>query len=317
MGYLLYYLVLLPLSYLPLRALYGLGSALRLLNRHVIKYRLGVVRENLRGAFPDWSEAEVERQSRRYFSYFFDSIAESIKQFSMTEATAVRRCRVVNPEAVAHLRAQGKSYIAYGGHYANWEMAGLSFPSQLAGFGLMAIYAPLKDAVMDRLITANRGRFGVHLLPRRKVDDYYAAPPEQPMVEFFVADQSPSNAVWQKLHHTTFLGRPTAFLAGPERYAVRYDRPVYYMTLRRQARGYYTAKLVRITDDPRSTPPGFITEAFARRLEHEIRRDPAPWLWSHRRWKRPVPEEVEHRLRGAGFVPPVYDRDLRNDDSDE
>ena len=314
MGYLLYYLVLLPLSYLPLRALYGIGGALNFLNRHLIRYRTDVVRDNLRHSFPAWSAGEVERQAQRYYDYFFDSLAESIKQFSLSEGAAVRRCRVLNPEAVAHLAAEGKSLIAYGGHYANWEMAGLAFPSQLRPFGLMAIYARLKDAVMEKLITGNRGRTGVLMVTRDALGEYYAHPPDRPMVEFFVADQSPSNARWEKLHWTTFLGRTTGFLAGPERYAVRYDRPVYYMTLRRASRGHYTARLIPITDTPRETAPGFITEAYVRRLEHEIRHEPAPWLWSHRRWKREVPAEVRERLATRDYLPPRYDRDRPDTD---
>ncbi|MEO5107580.1 acetyltransferase, partial [Bacteroides ovatus] len=30
---------------------------------------------------------------------------------------------------------------------------------------------------------------------------------------------------------------------------------------------------------------GEITEMFAHRLEQTIRREPAYWLWSHKRWK--------------------------------
>ncbi|NJB84774.1 KDO2-lipid IV(A) lauroyltransferase [Lewinella marina] len=316
MAYLLYYLILLPLSYLPWSVLYGIGSALAALNWRWVGYRKEVVLDNLRRSLPDRSEAEILALGKAYYIYFFETIAESIKLFSLDEAAAVRRCRILNPEAVDHLRAQGRSFIAYGGHYSNWEMAGISFPSQLRGFTLMAIYAPLKDRVMDRLVTANRQRAGVLMVPRKGVEDFYEHPPVSPTVDFFVADQAPSNARWEKLHWTTFLGRTTGFMAGPERYAVRYDRPVYYMTLRREGRGQYVAELLPVTDTPRQEAPGFITEAFARQLEREIQRDPVPWLWSHRRWKREVPPEVVRELEHRPFVPPVYDRSLRVGDSD-
>ncbi|THH42024.1 lysophospholipid acyltransferase family protein [Neolewinella litorea] len=314
MAYLLYYLVLLPLSYLPWPVLYGVASGLAWVNWHWVGYRREVVLDNLRGSLPDRSEAEIMALAKAYYSYFFETIVESIKLFSLSERAAVRRCRILNPEAVDHLRAEGRSFIAYGGHYSNWEIAGISFPSQLRGFTLMAIYAPLKDKVMDRLITANRQRTGVLMVPRSWVSDFYAHPPVSPTVDFFVADQAPSNARWEKLHWTTFLGRTTGFMAGPERYAVRYNRPVYYMTLRRERRGEYLAELIPVTDHPRREPQGFITEAFARQLEQEILRDPVPWLWSHRRWKREVPEEARQALREAPFLPAEYDRALREQD---
>ncbi len=308
MAYVLYYLVLLPLSYLPLRLLYGLSGALDTLNWHVIGYRKGVVRGNLKTAFPGYSAAEIDRLARDFYGFFFDNLAESIKQFSLAEGAAVRRCRVANPEVVDHLLRDGRSFIAYGAHYGNWEMAALSFPSQFPGFRVMGIYSPLKSRVLNRLFTENRGRTGTYLVSRRAVDDYYATPPEVPAVDFFIADQSPSNAVLEKLHWTTFLGQPTAFLAGPERFAVRYDRPVYYMTLRREARGCYVAELIPVTDTPQAERPGVITEAFARQLEREILRDPVTWLWSHRRWKRIAPADVVEQLGKQAYLAPEYAR---------
>ena len=309
MAYLLYYLVFLPLSYLPWPVMYGMADGLEWINWHLLRYRRDVVRQNIRRCFPEYSPAEVDRLARNYYHFFFDSIVESIKLFSMSEGAAVRRCRVVNPEVVDHLRKEGRSFIAYGAHFSNWEIAALSFSPQFTGFTVMGIYSPLKNESLDRLFRQNRSRTGTQVVSRRVIDEYYAEHDGRPTVEFFVADQSPSNALWEKLHWTTFMGQTTAFLAGPERFAVRYDRPVYYMNLRRQRRGHYTAKLIPITDDPRSTPRGYITEAYARRLEHEIRTDPTTWLWTHRRWKRDVPEVVAEQLRDRPFIPPQYDRD--------
>ena len=308
MAYLLYYLVLLPLSWLPLPVLYVLGDGFSWLNWRVIGYRKRVVLDNIRRSFPDYTKRQVQELGREYFRRFFETIAESIKQFTLSERNAIRRCRVANAEIVDHLRREKRSFIAYGAHFSNWEMAGLSFPAQFPGFRVMGIYSPFKNETLDRLFTRNRTRAGTLMVSRRKVKEYYEAP-QPPTVEFFVADQSPSNALWQKVHWTTFLGQTTSFLAGPERYAVRYDRPVYYMNLRRQRRGEYVATLIPITEDPPSTEPGFITEAFARQLELEITNDPASWLWSHRRWKRGVPEEVAALLEGQQYIPAEYERD--------
>lgn len=310
MPYLLYYGLLLPLSWLPMPILYGIGRLFYLLGYRGLKYRREVVYANIRGSFPAWSEERVENQVRKFYRYFFDSMAESIKMFSVSEREAVRRCRVENPELLAPYAAAGKSVIVYGGHYANWEFAALSFPSQLEGMTVMAIYSPLKNETMDRLTHANRTRTGLHLVSRREVDEYFEEDPVRPAVEIFIADQSPSNAAWRKLHWTNFMERTTSFLMGPERYAVRYDRPVFYMNLRVDKRGHYVSRLFPVTDDPRSTEPGFITEQFVRRLETEIERDPTPWLWTHRRWKRGVAPEAAEALRGKEWLAGEYEREV-------
>ena len=311
MAKILFYFVFTPLSYLPWPVIYALARGLERVNWYVFRYRKAVVEDNIRRCFPEYSAPRRTALAREYYQFFFDSVAESIKLFTMSKSESVRRCEVVNPEIVEHLAREGRSFIAYGAHFSNWEVAALAFNPQFTGHRVMGIYSPLKNEPMDELFRDNRGRTGTLIVSRRVIDSYYATHDGVPTVEFYVADQSPSNVLPEKLHWTTFMGQPTAFLAGPERHAVRYDRPVYYMTLRRRARGFYTAKLIPITDRPRDTEPGFITEAFARRLEHEIQRAPATWLWSHRRWKRDVPPDIAARLSKEAYLPPEYDPEVR------
>ena len=308
MAYLLYYGLLLPLSWLPLPVLYALGRVFYWLGYRLLKYRRAVVYRNMRASFPDWGEERLEAEVRKFYRYFFDSLAESIKLFSMPEAEAIRRCRVTNPEVLRPYAERGQNVIIVGAHYANWEVAALSFPRQLVPMNVMAIYSPLKNEVLDRLTHANRTRTGLHLVSRRVVDEYFAGEPLRPAVEIFIADQSPSNAAWYKVHWTTFLHQTTSFLMGPERYAVRNDRPVFYMNLRMSGRGRYESTLQLITDQPTATEPGYITEAFARTLEQEIRRDPTPWLWTHRRWKRGVAPAAAAALEDQPYVAGRYER---------
>lgn len=309
MARLLYYCVLLPLSWWPFSWLYRLSDFLYLLIYRWFGYRQEVVFSNLSGAFPEWSEERVRLEAEAFYRYFFDTIVESVKNYSLSEAAAIRHLGVVNPEVVAPLATAGRSCILYGAHYSNWEIGGLSFPSQFAPANVMAIYSPMKNGTMDRLTKANRERSGVTMVSRRDIYEYFREDRLRPAIDIFVADQAPSNAVWQKLHWTTFLGRVTPFLAGPERFAVRYDRPVYYINLRRNARGYYTSKIYPVTKHPREEPPGYITQCFVEHLEREIRRDPTPWLWSHRRWKREVPAEVRTALEGMKYLPAEYESD--------
>jgi KDO2-lipid IV(A) lauroyltransferase len=97
------------------------------------------------------------------------------------------------------------------------------------------------------------------------------------------ADQSPRNkekAIW-----VDFLGRDTAFLHGPEKYAMQYNYPVFYADIKQVKRGYYTLYLSILADDPASLSEGEITKRFAAKLESIILEDPGNWLWSHKRWK--------------------------------
>ena len=102
-------------------------------------------------------------------------------------------------------------------------------------------------------------------------------------VVIFLADQTPSKA---NLHYwTDFLHQDTAILTGPERIAKKLDLPVVFLDVRKKKRGFYTLRMELIAENPRTTPENDITERYARLMEKSILRDPAYWLWTHKRWK--------------------------------
>lgn len=96
-----------------------------------------------------------------------------------------------------------------------------------------------------------------------------------------ITDQWPSG---NDRYWTTFLGQETAFLNGAERIAKMMNFPVFYCELTKKRRGYCEAEFKLMTETPKDTAEGEITEV-CRYLEQTIRREPAYWLWSHKRWK--------------------------------
>lgn len=104
-----------------------------------------------------------------------------------------------------------------------------------------------------------------------------------PALMVFIADQTPSKA---NIHYrTNFLNQESAIYTGPERIAAKLDIPVIFVDVKKVKRGYYTVDFELITDQPREEPEFRITEEYTRRMEHSIMRDPAYWLWTHKRWK--------------------------------
>jgi KDO2-lipid IV(A) lauroyltransferase len=74
--------------------------------------------------------------------------------------------------------------------------------------------------------------------------------------------------------------------------ANEYGFSVVFFAVKKIKRGYYEIELKLITEDPKKLRYGEITEAHTRLLEHEIIGNPANWLWSHKRWKRAIPENL-------------------------
>ena len=98
-----------------------------------------------------------------------------------------------------------------------------------------------------------------------------------------MADQTPSKT---NIHYwTQFLNQESAILIGPEKIASKGNYTLLYLDIKRVSRGYYTGEYKLITDKPKESAPFYITETYVRMMEETILRDPAFWLWTHKRWK--------------------------------
>lgn len=290
MSRILYYLLVKPLSLLPLPVLYRLSDLLYVVLYYIAGFRKKVAWTNLRNSFPDKSPAELKRIMRRYYRHMCDLLAESIRMFSMSKEEAIRRCPLINPELLqAHYDA-GKSVILVAGHYNNWELAAMAFDVQ-APHKTVGVYTPLTDPFFEKKVQESRGKYGMVLLPKQQTATFFEEQKEALNLYLMGADQSPTYA--KKVYWMTFLGQETAVAFGTEKYAKQYDYPVVFGHIRKLRRGYYEMWFENVETEPLKAPYGSITEAHTRVLEKDILAAPEYWLWTHKRWKRKRKEGEE------------------------
>ena len=266
----------------PLRVLYGLSSFLGWLTVRFFPHREHVVRENLGKAFPDWDEAQMRATIRRYYMGFADMLMEVVKSASMPPQELRRRVRMVNLEAVQALLARGQSVLLVAAHQCNWEWMLLALTLEL-GYPLDAAYKPLVDNWAEREMKKLRTRFGSRLIPAKDLLPDIIKRRDVVRAVAMVADQEPTTS--EHKYWTRFLGRDTAFYMGPEEIARVTHFPVFFIGMRRTARGYYEMHFEPLSSPAQREPPGAVTERYARLVEEQIHASPPDWPWSHKRWK--------------------------------
>ena len=279
---LLFYLIILPISWLPFPLLYGLSDILFFIFYYIFPYRRKVVLQNLRSSFPEKPEAEIRKIEREFYRHFCDVLVETIKLFSASQNAIESRILLVNPELLDEYFTKGKSLILVTGHYANWEWPAVTLTSHSKHKGT-GIYQRLSSKFFDKKLRQTRARFGMELMSTREVADFFESHQNQLCAYGFINDQSPSDP--KKGHWMKFLNQPTCMLTGAERYAVKYNYPILYGAITRIKRGHYRIEYIPVSDSPASEKSFFITEKCAMINESIIRKDPAYWLWTHRRWK--------------------------------
>jgi len=270
---------------LPMSVLYFLADILYIILYKVIRYRLKTVRRNLKNSFPDKTDRERRALEKKFYHHFADYIVETIKLAHISQEELNCRARLNNPEIINPLIAQGHTcFMLLMGHYGNWEW----FSGSTAWFDqvkIYQIYRPLTNRVFDRLFVFLRTRFqGVGIKKNETVRDMIRLKQsKERSLVIFIADQTPNK---MNLHYwTTFLNQESAMLTGPERIATKLDIPVIFVDVRKVKRGHYSVDFELITDSPRQMPEFSITEQYTRLMERSILREPAYWLWTHKRWK--------------------------------
>lgn len=282
LNYLLYYGIILPLSYMPMFVLHGVADVLFVLIYYVFPYRKKVVLTNLRNAFPEKSEKEIYQIARKFYRHFCSIMVESIKAFSISNKTLLKYFKITNTELLDKYYAQNKSVILVTGHYGNWEWAALSLALQ-SKYQASGIYQPIRNKFFDRVMQQTRSKNGLILIPPKETADYFIKLKDRLVAYGFIADQSPSNP--DKGQWLTFLNQPTSVLTGTERYAKMHDCVVLFGKIDMPKRGHYTLTYIPVSDKPHATQDGEITIAHTQILESIIKKRPELWLWTHRRWK--------------------------------
>ncbi|MBB5285860.1 KDO2-lipid IV(A) lauroyltransferase [Rhabdobacter roseus] len=272
------------------RTLYRLSDLLKYLIFDLVGYRKDVVLVNLRNSFPEKEEAEIQKIARDYSRNLTDLVVEAVKLRSITREEVNQRF-TYDPRVFEHYYAQNKNLVLVLGHLGNWELANLfaslNFPHQV-----VVVYHRLANDTFEDWFYKIRTQFGSELVPMNEAYQKAGVPRQRPFMFLLVNDQSPRP---DKAYWTTFLNQDTGVFRGVERIARQLDAPVLYGVIGRDEnrRGHYTIGVRLITENPKEIPNNGILERQIKLLEADIRRQPANWLWSHKRWKHPRPAQLQ------------------------
>lgn len=286
------------LARLPWWCIVWLSRAIAVLLYAVIRYRRTVVEDNIKQCLPELTEQQRRDVAWGFYAHLTHQFLSTPRIIaSSPEEICREHIAIKGVEDVAQQLAKSGKRVAIimMGHIGNWEIfsaASHYFAAQ--GLQMEQLYRPLKDRDLDNVQRQLRTRHGAIATPKaavgRRMIALMRGAEERPVCMAFIADQTPApHLVGEWI---LFLNRMTAFLDGAERLARKYDLPVYYFDITRVTDQRYSGQLKLLAPSGAETEQGEITRRFARELEQTIRRDPAIWLWSHRRWKHPQPNHT-------------------------
>jgi KDO2-lipid IV(A) lauroyltransferase len=245
-----------------------------------------VATDNLRQAYPEKSDAEIEDIARE----MWDSMARLFAEYIFLDAVFdfdpyATKPGLVEVEGIPifeRLRDEKKPHIFFTAHTGNFEL----LPICAATFGLnvTALFRPPNNPyIADKVLKARRTNMG-HLVPSKAGAAWSLA---------HILDEGGNVGmlVDQKFRRgvpSTFFNRPVKTNPLLAKLARQYDCDVYPARCIRLPGGRYRLELYERMELPRDDKGEIDVAATAQLLndtvETWVREYPGQWMWFHKRW---------------------------------
>lgn len=279
------------IAHLPLGVLYCFSDVVFFLAYYVLHYRRYVVEKHIADSFPHKSESERRAIVKQFYHNFSDYIVETIKLLHISDCEILSRMTFSNLELISDMTDRNIQVMVLFSHCFNWEW-GTSVTlwfndKDKAPILFGQVYRPLKNEWMDKFMLRLRSRFGSVGYPMKGVlrELLKARRDGIHTVTGFMSDQKP--ILGDVRHVIDFMNHRTPTLLGTEELASKLKMGVVYWDIKKISRGHYHIDTVYITDDASKMDTYQLTDRYFELLTATIERQPALWLWSHKRWKYP------------------------------
>lgn len=177
-----------------------------------------------------------------------------------------------------------QSAVCLTGHLGNFELMAAYFSTQ--GFPMAVIARKANDPVYQDILSDIRTGYGLNMLWREDPETAKYLMKAIRNNSFICAmldqDVDLENAF------TPFFGLDAAHPVSPVKIAVRFKKPVVFLSTYRDAQLQHHVRIERIHWEkvPEEERQEYILNEYARLLEDRIRQNPEQWVWWHRRWRR-------------------------------
>ena len=264
--------------------------------------RRSVAEDNLRAAFPEWTDRQVQDCLRGMYEHLARMLAEFVQ---FPRQVKLANCREVmvfrNRAASVKALCSGRPVLMLGGHFGNWEASMAAFGE--FGFPMGAVARKLDNPYVEAWLDSERARSGHKLYWKRGGYDGMLELLEAGGNLALLCDQDAG----KRGVFCDFFGRPASTIKSLALLAIEHDALIvvgYGRRLPDDASCRWTRyeigceAVLDVRDYPGSNAVTLLTEQYTAALERAVRRSPEQYFWVHRRWKT-APRVRKSRVKAA------------------
>ncbi|MDK9699609.1 MAG: lysophospholipid acyltransferase family protein [bacterium] len=255
----------------------GIGALLDL-----IGIRKTVMLENLRYAYPDAPDSDLQKIASGVYRSFGKTLAEFARLPILNSQNVLELIEWHGFEQVQEALKLGKGIIGVSGHIGNWEWMGAG--TSLRGVPMTYVVTTQNNSFIEKRMDELRGNCGIEIVKRKDAaKGVLRALRSNRMVAILCDQDAHKEGVF-----VPFFGRLASTPRGAMVFALRTDSPVFFTEgVREGERFIVTFEQMDLSNLPTELDAA-VEEGMKRitaRLEASVRRHPEQWLWLHRRWK--------------------------------
>lgn len=269
------------INFLPEKIAYLPGKLIAYLAYLITPERRKIAAANLKRAL-DVSEAEAKKMIKEVYLNLGYNFAEFLMEDKLSAEDIDQMVDFEGLKYLDQALKKGKGVIIYSAHLGNWELLGAVLA--IKGYRIHSIAQEQDNSLFDQKINQIRKRTGIGIIPKgfsiRKAFKIL----KKNEILAILGDQHARNNGWE----LSFFERPALTFAGVVQFARRTGAPVVPMFFHRQ--GWLKHKLKcyparEISADTVKSELKSELQSLVELTEKEIRKDPADWMWLHKRWK--------------------------------
>ena len=272
-----YYLLVLSkalLSSLSKRSRSRLAFQIASLLYHNLRLRRSLAKENIKKAFPSWSDLKVNLTLRRTYLFFAQNFIDFISVPSSWNGIIIN---VKGEKFLKEAMAQDMGVVLISGHFGCWEILGKWVGEQVPLFTGVAQRQKNKGA--NKFFQQQREIPGTgHIFRKEPIEKMYDILNRKGILGL-VSDQDAK----QKGVFADFFGHPASTPKGAALFHIRTSAPMLVGVCIKKAFMNYEIRFLKV--DTSSQDIKNITQQYTSILEKCIRSSPEQYFWFHRRWK--------------------------------
>lgn len=273
-----------------MRWAYAAGRGAAWIIVHVIRYRRSYVLNVLQRSFPEKTPKELRALYSSMFQHQARNMVELLQFAGGREADLAKRLEFISEEIVKQALELGKGVLILIAHIGNYDLMGL-FAARVLGYPVTIITKTISHEGLHEVIWELRQKTGLKAVPPQNAYRACLRALRQKELVGFMLDQ---NRPAQQGVFVEFFGKLASTTPGLALMSAHTGAPVVPVFMLRAADGRHVLEAKPMIEPPPDRKAETLrdyTARYTRVIEEEIRRDPAQWLWLHKRWKsRPLEE---------------------------